>query len=65
MRHAEIIAMMDFSRPEIVINDHRPRPCGSCQELGIPLQIGGWMMMTGPPGLYKAFQGRSVSEVMK
>ena len=65
MRYAEIIVMIDFSRPEIVIKDHVPRPCGYCPELVMLLQSGCCEMMAVPPGLYKAFQGKSVSEVVK
>ena len=57
--------MMDFSRPEIVMKDYLPRQCGSCPELVMPLQNGCCVMMAVPPGLYKAFQGKSVSKVMK
>ena len=57
--------MMDFSRPEIVMKNHLPRLCGSCSELIMPLQSGCCVMMAVSPGLYKVFQGKSVSEVMK
>ena len=65
MRYTEIIVMMGFSRLEIVMKDHLSRPCESCPELFMPLQSGCYVMMVVPPGLYKAFQGKSVSEVVK
>ena len=65
MQYAEIIVMMDFSRPDIVMKNHLSRLCGSCSELIMPLQSGCCVMMAVSPGLYKVFQGKSVSEVMK
>ena len=64
-RYAEMIVMMYWYRPATVIKDQQPRPCESCLELVMPLQSGCWVMIAVPPGLYNAFQDKSVSEVMK
>ena len=64
-RYLEMIVMIDCSRPAIVIKDQRPKLCGSCPELVMPLQSGCWVMIVVPPGLYNAFQCKSLSEVMK